>query len=1297
MEDELAAHIRHLLLDYAQYHITTDYVQFTEAAVAELLPLKQIPVHDPASLTLPSDPFATLSSIHNLGSLRPHSEKATTTQDALLLLKKAITPSNGYPRSECLSSGRDSCNEREEDSFYRVEPILTRRAVRETPVLGATGGAHRAVGIQKVDRNSYARLMASKPILCKPVVVEEVKEREVKMSRVLDVIYHLKAADYAAVRALLQSVFTMCRPHPLPPKAIKNDYRDTFLPVGFVHDPPQPPTPPLDSPPLTPIFPRNARYRGADGQDIGLRSFVELPEKIGAVGGMTMVAADEDASGSTASDDSLARASMVIVDGWQTYAPSSSTTVSSVDEEFDELAGMFPSSPDTSVVDAINLIQDVENSKLDEVQIPKDRRIGESLFPPRESIVDKNQKAGGLGFFLSPLLKLSASASEEPSIKDLHPLLYDKLVALPRSTDSDSAPNESKTSGIVETSIAASQAREMDSMLGQTSAVSSFGQNVESLATEEDIEIRGLYQDVHLLEKKRSGSKFPLELADPNALIREEELFDEENLKGTEKEVKRTNEAGLRLQMMPVPVLPEPNIAVVRSVGGYPELLAARHARQDGKGSPLSRFLKTTKGMAPLRVALSWVPYTRTTPIPAHDGILHNDLMGEAMERREVDELLTRACGATDDSGAGMGTGVGKGEGVGFGDEHLWRNCSHSVDGDHERDDEFSAEVAKCEIILTRKEREALLARGRRNVGDEVAKFNVEVLEEESPAYLKRLQGFGQHEHDDVEEDRHRFAKRPRLSEDSGIEFTPEDRRSLDFDCFQDDVLTRTADNLLQDKCGDSDQIVMDDSQVNDDKNYRPFNAKFLQYGGTDRFHANIHGDPRKILPLGQESRSLAQARDNQQQSYRPDDATANSFESQTYGCYDPQALGASTSGQNLLDTLITDQEDVNETFPSHFRSQTQRSHTPDDFEDTDPIGRGKTNNDRNDRSRISTKASLRKLDPDLASHSLGIESFVKLRAKVITMKGAVPSIDNTPKEIVHQNCAQPPERMQLRTTPLELYDHMTIQLPLHLPQPRTTHKYMASINLLQKQVLVRSLNAYECLVELVERDSLGGVDLIIDPQTAIIFASLLSLPAHGKKLLDTLTAESWRYRRILIVFEAYPEAKSFRDPQRQKQRRGELDPELNAYTPPIVKAIKKFRRDMAITEGCGKKTTACEVWCAFANSVKEAANCARAFGDEAEGADWTNGALWGEREWLDVDASEDEKNLASLNGMNCFSALVVLWQTALQQFVDMSGEERLSLLGPLIGSEAIALFNADIKQRMEALMYTEDYDVHMS
>ena len=43
----------------------------------------------------------------------------------------------------------------------------------------------------------------------------------------------------------------------------------------------------------------------------------------------------------------------------------------------------------------------------------------------------------------------------------------------------------------------------------------------------------------------------------------------------------------------------------------------------------------------------------------------------------------------------------------------------------------------------------------------------------------------------------------------------------------------------------------------------------------------------------------------------------------------------------------------------------------------------------------------------------------------------------------------------------------------------------------------------------------------------------------------------------------------------------------------------------------------------AFADSVDEAAAYARSFGDIAEERDVTQGAIWGQREWLDSEISE--------------------------------------------------------------------------
>ncbi|KAF8075986.1 hypothetical protein FPV67DRAFT_392278 [Lyophyllum atratum] len=385
-------------------------------------------------------------------------------------------------------------------------------------------------------------------------------------------------------------------------------------------------------------------------------------------------------------------------------------------------------------------------------------------------------------------------------------------------------------------------------------------------------------------------------------------------------------------------------------------------------------------------------------------------------------------------------------------------------------------------------------------------------------------------------------------------------------------------------------------------------------------------------------------------------------------------------------------------------------------------------NTDTNDSDMFTTKDrrqtieregasgdEIKNLNLDLTRHTLALAAFAELRAKRI-----ISGVDPPPSPDLHNQAekldrSSPPECNQKqgsneatasRTTPQELYDRRTLRVPISWESPVTVHKYMASLDLLQKQVLVKSLAAQECLVELVERDSLNGADLIIDPHTAVIFTPLLSLPALHKKLLAMLSVQTWRYKHILVVFEAYPVSRSYRTVVTCTTETGTLGSRAGTVCIHAAhhEAIKRFRRDLDIAEGCGKKAAACDVWCAFADSVAEAATCARLFGDEAQRADCSGGALWGGREWLDDGVSEDEENLASLGGMNRFSALVVLCQMTLQEFLDLSAEQRTATIGPFIGPEATNMLNADIEQRMRTMESSglnisqyEDMDIHES
>ncbi|KAJ3754753.1 hypothetical protein EV360DRAFT_19045, partial [Lentinula raphanica] len=72
----------------------------------------------------------------------------------------------------------------------------------------------------------------------------------------------------------------------------------------------------------------------------------------------------------------------------------------------------------------------------------------------------------------------------------------------------------------------------------------------------------------------------------------------------------------------------------------------------------------------------------------------------------------------------------------------------------------------------------------------------------------------------------------------------------------------------------------------------------------------------------------------------------------------------------------------------------------------------------------------------------------------------------------------------------------------------------MASMNLLQKQALVRSLRSGASGIGpgLVEHNTLVVLDLIIDPYTAVIFTNPLALPSQVDTLVDTISEQSWTY-----------------------------------------------------------------------------------------------------------------------------------------------------------------------------------------
>ena len=269
---------------------------------------------------------------------------------------------------------------------------------------------------------------------------------------------------------------------------------------------------------------------------------------------------------------------------------------------------------------------------------------------------------------------------------------------------------------------------------------------------------------------------------------------------------------------------------------------------------------------------------------------------------------------------------------------------------------------------------------------------------------------------------------------------------------------------------------------------------------------------------------------------------------------------------------------------------------------------------------RSSVLADLQ--EPEFASRSLEVAAFAQLRArKLLNLNASVPI--SAPVPVVP---TEAPERP--RGPPQEICDSNTMHLSEARTVTRSTHKYMASLDFIQKWALVCSIR--ECAVELVERQTLGGVDLIIDTATAVTFINLFSLSARYVDCLEKVAQQSWKYRRLLVVFEAYGEF-CVKNIRAHRSTSAAVGSQPYAYTPPIMKALKKFKRDVNIAEACGTKRPSTVIRYAFADTVKEAALFARMFGDWAETEDVTQGIIWGERIWLDGDYSEVKSRISIL------------------------------------------------------------------
>jgi hypothetical protein len=258
-------------------------------------------------------------------------------------------------------------------------------------------------------------------------------------------------------------------------------------------------------------------------------------------------------------------------------------------------------------------------------------------------------------------------------------------------------------------------------------------------------------------------------------------------------------------------------------------------------------------------------------------------------------------------------------------------------------------------------------------------------------------------------------------------------------------------------------------------------------------------------------------------------------------------------------------------------------------------------------------------VDSPIPMRPLGATGFALLRGKRVN--GHDSQVTRVEDEI---RLPEPNPETAPPAIPEGFYDHGTLSLPCPFTPPIAIHRYLSSLGLVQKQALVRCLRAQPCLVDLVEDDNLSDVDLILDPHSAVLFISLPFLPSQCDSLVAKLCQLSWRYSQLLVVFEAYSTSRSHLPDD------GRSDAlKISYYSPPALKAVKKLRRNLAVSEACDTKNSACGIYLAFADSVNEAGMFARYFGDLVE-ASAIHPAIWGDREWLEGAMNEYEVDTLS-------------------------------------------------------------------
>ncbi|KZV61602.1 hypothetical protein PENSPDRAFT_693270 [Peniophora sp. CONT] len=335
-----AAHIRWLLDDYVSTHLATDYNDWTQREVYEILTTgsQVVSVTDPRALVPPSDPLLDFLRESKAPESTALEEHLPATKEAHALLRSIIA-SREKPYSEtCFLQASQFDVDYHRSEFAPLETALSKRARRTTP--------HRGKGtfINRFSEQhpEYKKLPDFPPVYGEPFSAPTVDEDDV-----LDLRLDINAPTRQAALNLIKS----------NPFASKNTERSEFARLRSLREP-SPPRAAMPRPMTPPIFPRS-RVAATSSEDVGADS------KAQTLADMTSILKPINMPEDDAFSDHLA-----LVDGWESFTiPSSplfppTPSLASSSSLVDELSlPTLPTSP-------VPRIQEIEKAKMDDHIMP---------------------------------------------------------------------------------------------------------------------------------------------------------------------------------------------------------------------------------------------------------------------------------------------------------------------------------------------------------------------------------------------------------------------------------------------------------------------------------------------------------------------------------------------------------------------------------------------------------------------------------------------------------------------------------------------------------------------------------------------------------------------------------------------------------------------------------------------------------------------------------------------------------------------------------------------------------------